>query len=83
MVEARIGLTVWPPVIERAKSLRPAGVVLHADDQSFAQRQHLRPFVPPARLLGPREHNRDAPIALLEPIDSQVVIALPVSPLDL
>lgn len=40
-------------------------------------------MMPPAGLLGPREHNRDAPVALLEPVDSQVVIAVPVSPLDL
>jgi hypothetical protein len=37
----------------------------------------------PAGLVGPREHNRDTPIALLEPIDSEVVIAVPVSRLDL
>jgi hypothetical protein len=40
--------------------------------------------VPPTGLLSPREHNRDAPpVALLEPINSEVMIAMPVSPLDL
>jgi hypothetical protein len=39
--------------------------------------------MPPAGLVGPREHDRDAPVAMLEPIDSQVMIAVPVSPLDL
>jgi hypothetical protein len=68
--------------MERTNGLRPAGVVLHADDHSLALLQDLRPFVPLTGLLSPREH-RDAPVALLEPIDSQVVIAVPVSPLDL
>jgi hypothetical protein len=72
-----------PPAVERTKSLRPVGVVLHVGDHSLAQRQDLRPFVPPTGLLSPREHNRDAPVALLEPINSEVVIAVPVSPLDL
>ena len=63
--------------------LRPAGVVLHGDDHSVAQLEDLRPLVPPAGLLGPRDHNRNALVALLEPINSHVAIALPVSPLDL
>jgi hypothetical protein len=69
--------------MERASGRRPVGVVLHVDDPPLAQFQNVRPFMPPAGLVGPREHNRDAPVALLEPIDSQVVIAAPVSPLDL
>jgi hypothetical protein len=69
--------------MQRTNGLRAAGVVLHVNDQSFAQLQDLRPLVSPAGLLGPREHNRDAPVALLEAINPQVAIAVPVSPLDL
>jgi hypothetical protein len=66
-----------------ADRLRPTGVVLHVDDQPVAELQDLRPFVPPAGLPGPREHDSDSPIALLEPVNLQVVIAVSVSPLDL
>jgi len=69
--------------VQRTNGLRPAGVVLHVDDQSFAQLEDLSPLVSPAGLHGPREHNRDAPVALLEPINLQVAIAVPVSPFDL
>jgi len=69
--------------MEGANPLRPTGVVLHVDDQSLVQVEDLRPFVSPAGPLGPREHDSHSLVTLLEPIDSQVVIALPVSPLDL
>jgi hypothetical protein len=69
--------------MQRADRLRPAGVVLHVDDQSVAELKDLRPFVPPAGLPGPREQDRDSPVAPLEPVHLQVVIAVSVSPLDL
>jgi hypothetical protein len=81
--DSPLGLTIQRPPMERASGLRPAGVVLHVDDHPLVQFQNVRPLMPPAGLVGPREHDRDAPVALLEPIDSQVVIAVPVSPLDL
>jgi hypothetical protein len=40
-------------------------------------------LVSPAGLLTPREHDSDSPVALLESVDAQVVIAVSVSPLDL
>jgi hypothetical protein len=69
--------------MQRASGRCPVGVVLHVDDLPLAQFENVRPFMTPAGLVGPREHNRDTPIALLEPIDSEVVIAVPVSRLDL
>jgi hypothetical protein len=69
--------------MQRANGFRPAGVVLHADDQSVAELQDLRPFVPPAGLPSAREKDRDSPVAPLEPVNLQVVIAVSVSPLDL
>jgi hypothetical protein len=68
--------------MERASGRRPVRVVLHVEDLPLAQFENVRPFMPPAGLVGPREHNRDTPVALLEPIDSEVVIAAPVSPVD-
>jgi hypothetical protein len=66
-----------------ADRLCSAGVVLHVDDQSVAELQELRPFVSPAGPLSPREQDSDSPVARLELINSQVVIAVSVSPLDL
>jgi hypothetical protein len=71
------------PVTQRPDRLRPAGVVLHVDDRSVAERQDLRPFVPPPGPFSPREHDGDSPTALLQPVNLQVVIAASVSPLDL
>jgi hypothetical protein len=42
----------------------------------------MRPAVPPAVALGPREDDRQPPVALLEAIDPQVVVTLPVAPFD-
>jgi hypothetical protein len=69
--------------MQRADRLRPAGVLLHVDDQSVAELQDLRPFVSLAGLPGPREEDSDSPIAPLEPVNLQVVIAVSVPPLDL
>lgn len=69
--------------MQRANGLGSAGVVLHVDDQSLAQLEKLGPLVSPAGLLRPREHDRNARVALLKPINSQVAIAVPLSPLDL
>jgi hypothetical protein len=69
--------------MQRADRLCPVGVVLHVDDQSVAELQDLRPFVPAAGLLGPREQDSDSPAAPHEPVNVQVVIAVSVSPLDL
>jgi hypothetical protein len=42
----------------------------------------MRPFVPVAVALGPRDHDRVAAVPLLEPIDPQVVVAFAAAPLD-
>jgi hypothetical protein len=76
-------LALSAPARQCADRLRRAGVVLHVDDQSVAEFQDLRPFVPPAGLVSPREQDGDPPIAPLEPVNLQVVIAVSVSPLDL
>jgi hypothetical protein len=66
-----------------ADRLCSAGVVLQVDDQSVAELQDVRPFVSSAGFLGPREDNSDSPVALLEPVNVQVMVTVPVSPLDL
>lgn len=81
--ERRSRLALSAPTMQCPDGLRPAGVVLQVDDRSVAELEDLRPFVAPAGLLRPREHDNDSPVPLLEPVDLQVVIAVPVSPLDL
>jgi hypothetical protein len=42
----------------------------------------MRPLVPPAVAFGPRDDDRDAAVPLLDAINPQVVVTLPVAPLD-
>ncbi|MGH2800746.1 MAG: hypothetical protein ACRDM0_24370 [Thermoleophilaceae bacterium] len=44
--------------------------------------QDVRPLVPFAALRGPRERDRDSPLALLDAVDPQILITSPISPLD-
>jgi hypothetical protein len=76
-------LALSTPALQCAERLRHARVVLHVDDQSVAELEDVRPFVPPSGPLGPREQDSDSPIAPFEPVNLQVVIAVSVSPLDL
>jgi hypothetical protein len=43
----------------------------------------VRPFVSLPGLLGPREDDGDSRVALLEPVNSEGVVAVRVAPLDL
>ncbi len=71
-----------PSATKGAQSAGPVRVVLHLDDHPLTKAQELRPLVPPAGALGPREDDRQPAVPLLHAIDPQVVVTFPVAPLD-
>lgn len=58
-----------------AESAVSACVVLHVDDQPVTKAQVMRPLLPGAVAVGPRDDDRDAAVPLLDPFDPQVVVA--------
>jgi hypothetical protein len=67
---------------KRAQGAFATCVVLHIDDHAVTQAQEMRPLVPPAVALGPRDDDGDAAVPLLDPINPQIVVPRSVAPLD-
>jgi hypothetical protein len=71
-----------PRPIGVTHSALAACVVLDIDDQPVTQAQEMRPLVPGAIAFGPGDDDRAVAVPLLDPINPQVAVPVPVAPLD-